>query len=454
MAIFLKLKWGGGSFAVKLLKVLVVALLGVTAGMSVACAGEAPMAERLAAADQAFAQATPPWALITSTEVRYFSWKSNRGTPTSIAPTDGGGSGSELYIPFAAKLVGKPLNELKAELLVRGGWVWARQNTGGLAGEVETSTDTVANATFTYLGLPGVQPFVAASFNFPTGRSELFGSAANARMDPDLVDIASFGEGFNVGPTVGASFPITSTLVITASGGYTARGSYWRENSLSATNPNMQTATNVDPGDVQTVTVSIANKWGPLSGSVTGTISWGGVTFENGIPLYKPGNRYLASGTLSYVWANGSLTTLAASFAHSNRNEVLLANTPYLIKEMMNTNSDMTRVGIQHLIPIGRLTIGPTGSFVYRNHNGYDSTTLQFVPEKERWAAGFIARYGVTDKFILNGRVDRVWTREDDHPSIGNQMFSVLAGAFVPGSAIPVVSSTGWQAVIGASVSY
>jgi hypothetical protein len=437
-----------------LLKVSVAALLGVAVVASVARADDLPMADRLRAADQAFAQAPPPWTVITSTEVRYFSWKSNRGTPTSIAPGDGGGSGSELYVPFAAKLVGKPLNDLKAEFLVRGGWVWARQNTGGLTGEVATSTDTVANATFTYLGVPGFQPFVAVSFNFPTGRSALFGADANARMDGDLVDVASFGEGFNVGPTLGVSLPITSTLVITMSGGYTARGSYWRENSLNATNPNVQTLTSVDPGDVQTVTASIANKWGPWSGSITGTFSWEGVTFENGIPLYKPGNRYLATGTLSYTWANGSLTTLNGSFAHSNRNEVLFANTPYLLKEIMNTNSDMTRVGIQHLIPIDRLTIGPTGSFVYRNHNGYDSTTLQFVPEKERWTAGFIARYGVTDKVILNARLDHVWTHEDDHPSIGDQMYSVLAGGFVLGSAIPIVSSTGWQAAIGATISY
>ena len=437
-----------------LLKVFVATLFGVAVGASVACAADATTGERSAAADQAFAQAPPPWTFITGTEVRYFSWSSNRGTPTNIAPAGGKGGGSEIYVPVAAKLVGKPLDDLKVEMLVRGGWVWARQTTAGLTGEVETSTDTTANATISYLGLAGFQPFASVSFNFPTGRSELFGPDANARMDPDLVDVASFGEGFNVGPSFGLSFPITSTLVITASGGYTARGQYRRENSLAALDPNVQTETNINPGDVQTATLSIADKWGPWSASVTGTLSWEDVTFENGIPLYKPGDRYLVAGTLSYTWANGSLTAVNASFAHSNRNEVLFANTPTLIREAMNTNSDLTRIGIQHLIPIDRLTIGPTGSFLYRNHNGYDSTTLQFVPEKERWAAGFIARYGVSDKFIANARVEHVWTREDDHPSVGSQMFSVLAGGFVPGSAIPAVSSTGWQAVIGATVRY
>jgi hypothetical protein len=417
-------------------------------------ADDMPMKARLQAIEQALDPPQPPWTLTTSTEVRYFAWQGNRGTPTLIAPTDGRASGSELYIPFAAQLVGKPINDIKIEILARGGWVWARQNTAGLTGEVATTTDTVANTTVTYLGLKGIQPFVAASVNIPTGRSALFGSAANARMDGDLVDIASFGEGFNVGPSAGVSIPITGTLVLTTSAGYTWRDSYQRENSLAALNPNVQNATNIKPGEVWTGNTSIANKWGQWAGSLTGTISWEAPTVENGVPLYKPGNRYLIAGTLSYTWDNGSLTTLNGSAAHTNRNEVLFLGASSLIKEAMNTNSDVYRVGIQHLILIDRLAVGPTGSFLFRNHNGYDPITLQFVPEKERWAAGLIARYAATDKLTFNARLDHVWTQENEHPAVGDQMFSVLANAFVPGSAIPVVSSTGWQAVVGATAKY
>ncbi|HSP51040.1 MAG TPA: hypothetical protein VLN61_12855 [Pseudolabrys sp.] len=79
---------------------------------------------------------------------------------------------------------------------------------------------------------------------------------------------------------------------------------------------------------------------------------------------------------------------------------------------------------------------------------------MQFVPEKERWAAGLIARYAANDKLTFNARLDHVWTHENEHQAVGDNMFSVLANAFVPGSAIPVVSSTGWQAVVGATAIY
>ncbi|MGZ5864827.1 MAG: hypothetical protein ACXWKC_05540 [Xanthobacteraceae bacterium] len=427
---------------------------GTFAATGVGWAADMPVKARIESAEQALAPQQPVWTLTTSTEVRYFSWQGTRGTPGRIEQAFGHGSGTEVYVPYAVQLVGRPTSDWKVEILGRGGWVWARQNTAGLSGEVETTTDTVASTTVTYYGLRGFQPFVATSVNLPTGRSVLNGRQANARMDADLVDIASFGEGFNIGPTVGVNIPITTTLVVTTSAGYTWRDRYPRENSLAALDPNVQLATNINPGEVWTANTSVANKWGQWSGSIGGTASFEGRTSENGTPLYKPGDRYLATATLSYTWGDGSQTTVNGSYAHSSRNEVLFLGGTNLVNEILNSNSDVTRVGIQHLVPVGQLTIGPTGSFLVRNHNAYDITTLQFVPEKERWTAGFIARYAASDKLIFNARLDHVWTYENQHDSINGFMFSALANGFVVSPSIPVISSNGWQAVVGATARY
>jgi hypothetical protein len=435
-------------------KSTVAALAALMATVTVGWADDMPLKAPAQAVDQTLNPQPSPWALTTSSEVRYFSWQGNRGAPTQIIPPDGHASGSEIYIPFAAQLVGRPTEDIKVEILGRGGWVWARQNTAGATGEVATTTDTVANMTFTYLGLRGIQPFASVNFNLPTGRSALWGSAANARMDGDFVDISSFGEGFNVGPSFGVSIPITGTLVVTTSAGYTWRGNYQRENSLNALNPNVQSPTTVQPGEVWTANTSIANRWGQWSGSVTGTISWESPTAQDGVPLYKPGDRYVVSGTLSYTWTNGSMTTLNASAAHSNRNEVMFLGASSLIKEPFNTNSDLYRVGLQHLVLVDKLAIGPAGSFVFRDHNGYAPITLQYVPEKERWSAGILARYAATDKVTFNARLDRVWANENEHPAVGNKMFSVLANSLVISPPIPVVMSTGWQAVVGATARF
>lgn len=388
------------------------------------------------------------WNAVFATETRYYSWKGDRGSPTNVSGADG--SGTQVYVPFALQINGQPVDSYKIQFLARGGWVWSRQNTQGLSGEVDTLTDTTLNGTLTYIGAWGVQTFVALSANLPTGKSVLTGGEANARMDPDLVEIASFGEGYNLGPTVGFSIPISNTVMISSSFGYTWRGEYDRENSLSAINPLVQTATSIDPGDLWTVTASLGYQSGPWAWTLTGTLSEETETVENGTPLYRAGRRYMANGALSYNWPGiWGQTAVTAAYAHSNRNDVLFLGAPALITEAVNTNSNVYRVGVQHLFPVGQFAVGPTGSYLHRDENSYNATTLQFVPEKDRWAAGFVARYAATQNLTFNARLDHVWVNEEEKTAPGNQQFSVLANAFVPGSAVPNVSSTGWQAALG-----
>src|SRR5712691_11324427 len=182
----------------------------------------AAVASAASAAEPDVAPKPQSWNVTFATDVRYYSWTGDRGDPTTV--NGQAGSGSEVYMPFALQIAGKPSEDFKVSFLVRGGTVHAQQGTPGMAGTVDTVTDTVTSGTLTYLGLNGLQPFVSLNLNLPTGRSALYGSAAFARMDPDLVEIATFGEGFNIGPTVGFNLPITRSLIFTSSVGYTWRG--------------------------------------------------------------------------------------------------------------------------------------------------------------------------------------------------------------------------------------
>lgn len=70
------------------------------------------------------------------------------------------------------------------------------------------------------------------------------------------------------------------------------------------------------------------------------------------------------------------MTELTAAAAHSNRNELIFETaTPTL--ERFNSNSNVYRVGLQHLFPIDQFQIGPVASFLYRDHNSYNSTTMR-----------------------------------------------------------------------------
>jgi opacity protein-like surface antigen len=407
------------------------------------------------------------WSETFSTETRYFSWQGTRGTPTNAVvfpgpvPLATPGSGSELYTPYAAQLVGQS-NDLKIEMLMRGGWVWARQSTAGLTGTVATATDTVTSGTVTYLGLRGFQPFASLELNLPTGLAALTPGQINARMDPDLVDISTFGEGFNIGPTLGVNIPLTKAWLLTMSTGYTHRGVYSMEGPLTPPGGGAAPqATSIDPGYALTFTAVLGYQAGPVSAKVTGTITENGTTKEDGAPFVKPGQRSLIAVTASYDWPGdrSGTTTVNASAAHSNRNEVLfqcLMGCPTgLVAEPFNTNSNVFLAGVQHLFNLNKFAVGPVASFLFRDNNGYEPTTLQFVPAKQRWSAGVLAQYSPTNALNFNARLDRIWTHENLTPGLANgEMFSVLAGTTVSAFTVPVISSTGWLCTVGMTASF
>ena len=210
----------------------------------------------------------------------------------------------------------------------------------------------------------------------------------------DLVEIGSFGEGLNVGPTVGFNLPVNNALILTGSVGYTGRGSFEREND-----PILTTTTKLRPGEALTVTGSIGYQSNQFTARLTGTISQETATKQDGVEVAaRAGQRLLFAGVFAYAWpADLGQTTLNTSLAHSGRNKVRLPGTSALVTEAFNANSNLFRIGIEHVFEAGRLQFGPIGSFLYRDNNGYDSTTLQFVPAKERWAAGATARYAISD---------------------------------------------------------
>ena len=116
---------------------------------------------------------------------------------------------------------------------------------------------------------------------------------------------------------------------------------------------------------------------------------------------------------------------------------------------------EVGHAGIQHLFAVEKnFAIGPIASYLHRDRNGYDPGTLQFVPAKDRTAAGVLARYAVNDQITLNFRGEHVWTRENERIAPNGQQFSVLANGLVAALAVPVVSSTGWVVVAGANVKF
>ena len=390
--------------------------------------------------------ATQSWTAAFDSEVRWFSWKNTQGSPTGVPPSSGEGKGWQVYVPMSLSVTGNPNPDWKLEFVLRGGYVSAEQTTAGQRGSVSTTTDTQASATATYNGFNGIQPFVALLVNLPTGESALYGSSRFARMDSDLVDIGTYGEGLNIGPSVGANIPITPELMLTLSGGYTVRGEYDKEAADPITG--LITATDtVKNGNEATVSAALGYVSGPLFASASASYSWSGVSKVNEVGMpgfneYQSGPRWMVSGNLSYAWTDHWTTSLNAFWVHSGKNDVLDATRTFLIPETFNANSDVFRIGgdVTYKMENG-LSLGPVASYMHRNHNSYDPVTFSFSPAKTRWSLGAQASYTVTNAVNIRARVERVWIHENEFP-----------GPAVPGPFIPVLSGEAWQLAVGGTV--
>ena len=169
-------------------------------------------------------------------EVRYFSWERTQGN----VPGRPNQKGDQVYVPISASTVGLINKDWRLELFARGGYVSSSRSAQAFSpvifpavpfatGTSSTATDTLVSGTVTYLGIDGIQPYYSLNLNLPTGQTVLRGFSGISRSDPDLVDIATFGEGFNNAHTLGVNIPITTNTVFTINGGYTSKGAYNRD---------------------------------------------------------------------------------------------------------------------------------------------------------------------------------------------------------------------------------
>ena len=77
------------------------------------------------------------------------------------------------------------------------------------------------------------------------------------------------------------------------------------------------------------------------------------------------------------------------------------------------------------------------------DQNGFDPVTFGFVPAKTRWAVGGIVNYIVTNKISINGKLERVWIRENENP--GPPPFTPL---------VPFMSGDAWVFAGGATMNF
>jgi len=389
-------------------------------------------------------QVSSGWTLTFDTEARYTAWSGPRGFPNSYAP-GAPARGSQFHMPMALAATGLVAPDLKLELLARTGFVDSRQNAGGgLAGSIQTLTDTVVSGTVTWMGTPGVQPFFTLNANLPTGRAYLNGTSAFARMDPDLVEVPTFGEGFNVGGTLGANIPIGQNSLATVSVSHTHRGPYTRDPTDIFGGPD----TRIQPGASTSGTVQLAHIMGALLLRAAATYTYTSATRIDGGLAVIQGDSFALTGTAAYTWTPEHQTTFTAAYNHtrSNANFILAVN--QFQREAFNSNSNAIRLRLDHAWRVTQdWTLGVYGSWFHRDSNAYIPTAFQFIPAKTKWGLGGSARYQVAPNSAITARVEHFWVSQASRPDID-------FGGVIPGTAIPALSFTGWTLSLGGNITF
>ena len=270
------------------------------------------------------APAALPWTLSTSSELSYSFFSGSRAYPAAAATNVNRGSGNQVYLDTSYALAGNPSEDLKLEFLLKSGMVKSEQTTGGFTGRYRGPTDTIFSGTATYLGIDGVQPYLALNFNLPTGQAALLGTAGRARLDPDLVPVPTFGEGFNFGPTIGVNIPFTPNLVFNVSGGLTVREAYNREGtfvpSLALPGAQVQLLSKYTPGLLTSLSTSVTYSEGAFSGQLSAAYNGDTTAKVDNIATSRSGNRFTFGLVTSYTLTDALSVAFngTASFARSN----------------------------------------------------------------------------------------------------------------------------------------
>ena len=389
------------------------------------------------------------WQLVLNSEFQYLSWRSSGGN-SGIAPGigQGGGTGSQIYVPMALQLTGRPSDAVKFEFLVRSGEIWTRQSTSNGTVRFSSPTDTSLSFTASYFGWAGIQPFASFIVNVPTGSTIINNTSSNTNMDANLIPTPVFGEGLNLGPTVGVNVAINESTIVSLGVGYTNRGTYDRVGAFDPIT-SAQGAVRYDPGDLYTFSGSIGYQGDRETIQVSAAYSIESASLVNDQQWYRPGGRIVLTGKAGYAWSDTWSSRLTATYAHTDKYQIAMASVTELVEESANSNGDVYRIAADTTYNKDNLSIGPTGSFLYRAPNAYVSTAPEFVPARRGWSAGMIATYRASDRMTFNGRAEHLWVRESNNPDNVTP-----GGAVLPGTGIPASMTDGWLASFGAAANF
>ncbi len=351
-------------------------------------------------------EASRAWTMTFDTETRFYSWRDSLGN-----------RGTQVFVPLGFQLTGRPSPDWKFETLVRSGYLWSSQTNNGFSGEVSRPVDLNLTQRVTFLGFNGWQPFAAIAVSIPTMSGAAAANVNNSKggLDSDIVPTPVFGQGLNIAPSFGVNIALSESVMLGLGLGYTARGAFYQINVPAL-------FIRYKPGDVATGNISLGYRGDAFSIRAMASYSVEQTTTvanpSGTFPDFRAGDRIVLGLRSAYTFNDQWAASVNVDYTHMNKNKYPQFVPPptVMLPETFNSNSSMIRVTTGVTYTGANYSISPSVTFLYRDRNGYDPTTAQFLPAKTTWTAGLSGAYDLGNGVRLNGSVSRVWIQQAANP--------------------------------------
>lgn len=413
---------------------------------------DAAYAAYLKAPPLAVAAAT--FSAFSNSEVRYSSWNGTRGS-NIFAPDRG--SGYQIYSPTTAGF-NYEVPDLKLESRFKGGYVYSNHSTPNQLAIYNGPIDTQATFNATFQDFETIRPTLGVALNLPTGNSFLPGNERFTRMDPDLVDVGSYGVGFNINPTAGFVVGLNESTALSLSAGYAWQGAFTKEAvQLGVTPSNFLISTfdirqKVNPGDTFTANANLTSSVGKnlLLQASFAYMAESKLTID-GVPAGRAGAHYVSNAAANYQIDERWALALNGSWSFQEKNEIsnFMGG---LVAEPKNSNSHLLIGSIEPSYQAtDSLKLAVNYSVLYRNQNFYNQLEDQFSPAKLKHTAGISASYAITPNASIDLRGSHSWVRQSDGPLLVTTILPPPpAFALLP----PTMTFEVWAASIGATMTF
>jgi hypothetical protein len=286
--------------------------------------------------------------------------------------------------------------------------------------------DTKMNFSYEFLDKLPVDILVGLDLNLPTGKTRLETLERNRMLDPDLVSIHKYGEGFNVNPTIGMA-RVWDSWAVGLGVGYLFRGEYDYSEAVI----------DFDPGDIFSLTGQLLCA---VSSQVTMKFYGEMARYDKDRVLgedYYEESDFLLVGAEMGIGGENLKTTLAVEGIYRGKSKFQEAGSG-LLTEDRSSYGDEYRVTLAGSYRIGDSTIlRPQFHYLQVNENDYAQTSPFYIGDRSKISlrVSMLREFANAfhGEFSLSGYqldVDRNWYHTDERTYRGGVAVALITRRF------------------------